>query len=93
MTTAAQPFSVKVEDEETLNLLIDNIANLSHPMGWIKHPYFDERFSDNPDGVRQLKRRFCESIVLLLESNDKLKKRPGRPRKHAADDEGSVADA
>ena len=87
MTTAAQPFSVKVEDEETLNLLIDNIANLSHPMGWIKHPYFDERFSDNPDGVRQLKRRFCESIVLLLESNDKLKKRPGRPRKNAAYDE------
>jgi len=82
----AQPFSVNIDDEETVALLMEHIDNLRHPMGWIKHPYFQERFSDNPTGVRELKKRFCEAIVLLLEQNDKLKKRPGRPRKNASGD-------
>jgi hypothetical protein len=77
----AQPLAVNVEDKEALKLLLDNIENLYHPRGWIKHPYFQERFSGNPDGVREVKRLFCEAIVMLLEKNDKLKKRPGRPRK------------
>lgn len=79
--TAAQPFGAQVDDKETLQLLVDHIDNLEHPLGWIKHPYFQERFADNPTGVRELKTRFCEAIMLLLEKNDKLKKRPGRPRK------------
>ena len=74
---------VSIGDKQTLKLLMDNISNLKHPQGWIKHPYFDERFSGNPDGVRQIKRMFCEAVVMLLEENDKLKKKPGRPRKDA----------
>lgn len=83
--SAQPPFSVKIDDRETFQILVDNIANLEHPLGWIKHPYFEERFAANPDGVRELKKRFCEAIVLLLEKHDKLKKRPGRPRKNDAD--------
>lgn len=79
----AQPFGAQIEDKETLKLLMDNIDNLEHPRGWIKHPYFQERFAGNPDGVRETKRVFCEALVLLLEKNDKLKKRSGRPRKDA----------
>lgn len=83
---AQPPFTAaaKIDDKETLKLLVDHIANLEHPLGWIKHPYFEERFSGNPEGVRELKTRFCEAIILLLEKNDKLKKRPGRPRKDDA---------
>lgn len=80
----AQPFSAKIEDKETLQLLLDNIHNLEHPLGWIKHPYFDDRFSTNRAGVLEIKKRFCEAVVLLLEKNDKLKKRPGRPPKNNA---------
>ena len=76
---------VSVEDKQTLQLLMDNISNLKHPNGWIKHPYFDERLAGNPDGVRQIKRMFCEAVVMLLEENDRLKKRPGRPRKDDAE--------
>jgi hypothetical protein len=76
----------KVQDQETLKLLMDNIHNLEYPLPghgtqWLKIPYFQERLSGNPDGVREIKKRFCEAIVLLLEKNDRLKKRPGRPRK------------
>jgi hypothetical protein len=78
---SAQPFAVKIDDKETLQLLYDNLHNLEHPAGWIKHPYFDERFAANPDGVREVKKRFCEALVLLLEKHDRLKKRPGRSRK------------
>lgn len=69
----AQPFSAPVKDAATVKLLVDNIHNLEHPLGWIKHPYFQERFSGNPGGVREVKKRFCEAIVLLLEKHDKLK--------------------
>jgi hypothetical protein len=77
----------QIEDRETLQLLIDNIHNLEHPAGWIKHPYFDERFAQNREGVRQVKRIFCEAVVLLLEKHERLKAappaapKPGRPRK------------
>lgn len=74
--------TVNIEDKETLQLLIDNIHNLEHPAGWIKHPYFDERFSANRAGVREVKRLFCEAVVLLLEKNERLKK-PRAPRKAA----------
>ena len=80
---SAQPFTVNVGDKEALKLLVDNIHNLKHPGGWIKHPYFDARFSGNPEGVNELKKRFCEAIVLLLEENGHLKRRPGRPRNDA----------
>lgn len=79
----AQPFSAPVKDAATVKLLVDNIHNLEHPLGWIKHPYFQERFSGNPDGVREVKKRFCEAIVLLLEKNDKLKT-PAKPRARKA---------
>lgn len=59
-----------IRSTDALKLLIDNIGNLEHPHGWIKHPYFDERFAQNPEGVRDLKRKFCEAIVLLLEKNN-----------------------
>jgi hypothetical protein len=68
MTTPA-----KIHDQATLKLLIDNIANLEHPLGWIKHPYFQERFTGNADGVREMKKRYCEAIVLLLEKHDRLR--------------------
>lgn len=81
-THPAQP--TKIDDQETLKLLVDNIHCLEHPAGWIKHPYFQERFAGNAEGVREVKKRFCEAIILLLEKNDRLKKRPGRPRKDGA---------
>ncbi|TDH48504.1 hypothetical protein E2F47_23600 [Mycobacterium eburneum] len=66
---AAQPKPVTIRSKAALELLVDNIANLEHPHGWIKHPYFDERFAQNPAGVRELKRKFCEAVILLLEKN------------------------
>jgi hypothetical protein len=76
----------KVEDQETVQLLMDHIHNLEYPLPghgtqWLKLPYFQERLSGNVEGVREVKKRFCEAIVLLLEKNDRLKKKPGRPRK------------
>jgi hypothetical protein len=76
--TTPQPFGAKIRDKETLQLLIDHIANLEHPAGWIKHPYFQDRFTGGGDAVREVKRRYCEAIVLLLEKNDRLKKSPKR---------------
>jgi hypothetical protein len=83
----------QIEDRETLQLLIEHIANLEHPAGWIKHPYFDERFAQNRAGVREVKRIFCEAVVLLLEKHDRLKtatapaaRKPGRPRKDVSSD-------
>lgn len=88
MTQPPKPYG-KVADQDTLKLLMDNIHNLEYRLAgssqWLKLPYFQERLSGNPDGVREIKRRFCEAIVQLLENNDKLKKRPGRPRKDDAD--------
>lgn len=70
----AQPFiSAPVKDRATLDLLMDNISNLEHPLGWIKHPYFQDRFAGNPEGVREIKKRFCEALVILLEKHDRLK--------------------
>lgn len=65
----AQPQN-RIRSTEALQLLIDNISHLEHPHGIIKHPYFDERFAQNPDGVRDLKRKFCEAIVMLLEKHN-----------------------
>lgn len=84
MPISAQPYK-STADPESVNLLLDNIHNLEHPLGWIKHPYFQEQFSGNPEGVREIKKRFCEAVVLLLEKNDKIKKRAGRPRKTDAE--------
>ena len=75
----------KVQDQETLKLLMDNVHNLEYHLAggsqWLKLPYFQERLSGNPEGVKEIKRRFCEAIVMLLEKNDRLKKKPGRPPK------------
>lgn len=78
MTSSAQqkPYA-SVKDQETLKLLIDNIHALEYPIlggtQWLRLPYFQERFAGNPPGVQEVKRRFCEAIVLLLERNDRLK--------------------
>lgn len=77
------PAQPTTRDPAILKLLTDNIANLKHPRGWIKHPYFQEQFSGNPEGIRELKTMFCEAIYDLLAENDKLKKPVGRPRKDA----------
>jgi hypothetical protein len=70
---------LKVHDQETLQLLMDHIHNLEYPLPqgtqWLKLPYFQERLSGNPAGVLEVKKRFCEAIVLLLERNDRLKKK------------------
>lgn len=73
----AKPWA-KVLDQETVKLLMDNIHNLEYPLPrggtfWLKLPYFQERLSGNPDGTREVKKRFCEAIVLLLEKNGRLK--------------------
>jgi hypothetical protein len=71
-----KPFG-KVTDQDTLKLLMDNIHNLEYRMPgssqWLKLPYFQEQLSGNRDGVREVKRRFCEAIVQLLEANGRLK--------------------
>jgi hypothetical protein len=71
-----KPFG-KVKDQETLKLLMDNIHNLEYKLAgssqWLKLPYFQERLSGNPSGVLEIKRRFCEAIVQLLEAHDRLK--------------------
>jgi hypothetical protein len=71
-----KPFA-HVDDQETLKLLMDNIHNLEYrlPGGsqWLKLPYFQEQLSGNREGVLEIKRRFCEAIVQLLEKNDRLK--------------------
>lgn len=85
MIQAQKPWA-KIEDQITLQLLIDNIHCLEYPlpnMGtqYIKLPYFDERFAPNQQAVQETKRRFCEALVLLLEDNDRLRKRTRRARK------------
>lgn len=78
------PSSVHVGDKEALELLVNNIGALPHPHGTINHPYFNSRIAGpNRGQVDAMKRKFCEAIVLLLESGGHLKKRPGRPRKNA----------
>lgn len=71
-----KPFG-KVTDQQTLKLLMDNIHNLEYRMAgssqWLKLPYFQEQLSGNRAGVREVKRRFCEAIVQLLEKNGRLK--------------------
>ncbi|WP_136244777.1 hypothetical protein [Mycobacterium intracellulare] len=81
----AQPTLAKTDHPDVVKLLTDNIHNLEHPLGWIKHPYFQEQFTANQDGVREIKKRFCEALVLLLEKHDKLKPPPKKraPRKAA----------
>jgi hypothetical protein len=66
----AQP--PKIHSKPLLELLIDNIARLRHPAGIIKHPYFDETFAANKDGVRDMKRKFCEAFCLLMQDNPEL---------------------
>lgn len=78
----AQPFATKVDNPDVVKLLTDNIHHLEHPLGWIKHPYLQERFSGNPAGVHEVKKRFCEAVVLLLEKNGKLA--PKKAAKKAA---------
>jgi hypothetical protein len=67
----------KVSDPETLKLLMDNIHNLEYRLAgssqWLKLPYFQEQLSGNRDGVLEVKRRFCEAIVQLLEKHGRLK--------------------
>lgn len=76
MSTAKKPYG-KVSDQETLTLLMDNIHNLEYRLAgssqWLKLPYFQEQLSGNREGVREIKRRFCEAIVQLLEKNGRLK--------------------
>lgn len=71
-----KPFAT-INDQETLQLLTDNIANLEYRMPGssmiLKHPYFQEQLSGNREGVKEIKRRFCEAIVQLLEKHDRLK--------------------
>jgi hypothetical protein len=67
----------KVTDQETLQLLMDNIHNLEYHLAgssqWLKLPYFQTQLSGNREGVNEVKRRFCEAIVQLLEKHDRLK--------------------
>jgi hypothetical protein len=74
-----------VQDTDVLELLIDNIHCLEYRIGsqtrLLKIPYFDHRFVPNPAAVQETKRHFCIALTQLLEKHDKLKKRPGRPRK------------
>lgn len=58
-----------IRNRAALTTLVDNIAALNHPDGVIKHPYFDERFAVNSAGIREMKHKFCEAIMLLMESN------------------------
>jgi hypothetical protein len=71
-----KPFA-HINDQDTLKLLMDNIHCLEYrlPGGsqWLKLPYFQAQLSGNRDGVNEVKRRFCEAIVQLLEKNDRLK--------------------
>jgi hypothetical protein len=71
-----KPFA-KIDDQETLQLLMDNIHCLEYRLAggsqWLKLPYFQEQLSGNREGVREIKRRFCEAIVQLLEKNGRLK--------------------
>ncbi|MEZ0366795.1 hypothetical protein ACAG26_24280 [Mycobacterium sp. pUA109] len=85
-----KPFAL-INDRETLKLLVDNIHNLEYPLvgttQWIKLPYFQDRLSGNAAGVNEVKRRFCEAIVLLLEKNGRLKtESPLRRKRRRADD-------
>lgn len=97
--TASRQFGAKVDHPDVVTLLVDNVANLLHPLGWIKHPYFQERFSGNPQGVREVTKRFCEAVVLLLEKHGKLrpvaKKAPAKkaPAKKAAPKKAPVKKA
>jgi hypothetical protein len=57
---------------------MDHIHNLEYPLPnrgtqWLKLPYFQEQLSGNREGVLEVKKRFCEAIVLLLEKNGRLK--------------------
>lgn len=79
--TKPKPFEAKV-DRETLKVLMDNIHNLYHPLGWIKHPYFQPRMFATSDGMKteahpgqeEANKRFCEALLLLLDKHGKLKK-------------------
>lgn len=66
-----------IRDTETLQLLVDNIACLPYPVAgremWIKHPYFNPMVARDRKNVVELKQRFCEAIVMLLEKHDRLK--------------------
>ena len=68
MTT--QP--VRIVSKPALDLLVDNIANLKHPFGTIKHPYFDDRFAADKEGVRDLRQKFCEAILLAFQDNPEV---------------------
>lgn len=83
---AASQQRTKVNNRAALNTLMGNIHSLRHPDGMIKHPYFDERFSSNSAGVREMKRKFCEAVILLLEENGHVVDPDGKtaPRRSAA---------
>ena len=85
MTQPQKPWA-KVQNQEALKLLMDNVHNLEYPLPghgvqWLKLPYFQELLSGDREGVREIKKRFCEAIIILFEKNDMLRKKPGRPRK------------
>jgi hypothetical protein len=52
-----------------VRLLEDNIHNLEHPDGWIKHPYFNQRLTGHSTAINAMKHKFCEAIIMLLEDN------------------------
>ena len=64
-------------DEKALKLLMDDIACLPYPIRggtqYLKHPYFQERFSADPSATLETKRRYCEALVLWFRNNGLLK--------------------
>jgi len=68
--TTTQPTTM--HSKPALQLLEENIARLKHPAGIIKHPYFDDTFAANKDGVRDLRKKFCEGILLVFQDNPEV---------------------
>src|SRR5271168_368736 len=73
--TQAQPQTV--QHQKTLKLLLDNVDLLVHPLGPIPHPYFNDPLRSGGEGRSEIRKLYCEALVLLLEKNDRLNDRPG----------------
>ena len=68
----AQP--PKIHSKPALQLLMDNVHQLRHPSGVIKHPYFQTQFAapDSVQGIREMQQKFAEAILLLLQDNPEV---------------------
>ncbi|HWV46751.1 MAG TPA: hypothetical protein VN039_12170 [Nitrospira sp.] len=69
----------KLEDQDkaALEMLIAEIGCLEYPIKggvqYLKHPYFQPRFSSDPTATLETTRRFCEALILWFRKNGLLK--------------------